>query len=57
MNIILEIWGNMSYSNWEKHVKDLREFARKINKAVIQDAKSYFNLSESEVKKYFGGVV
>ena len=53
----LERWGNMSYSNWEKHVKDLREFARKRNKAVIQDAKSYFNLSESEVKKYFGGVV
>ena len=53
----LERWGNMSYSTWEKHIDDLRAFARKRNKAVIQDAKQYFGLTDSEVKKYFGDVV
>ncbi len=52
----LDRWGNMSYSKWETHIKDLRAFARRRNKAIIQDAKQYFGLSESEVKKYFGGV-
>ncbi len=53
----LNKWGTMSYDTWEKHVKDLRSFARKRNKAIINDAKSYFGLSNAEVKKYFGGVV
>ena len=53
----LERWGNMSYSTWEKHIADLRSFARKRNKAVIQDAKQYFGLTDAEVKKYFGDVV
>lgn len=52
----LNEWGTMSYSKWETHVKDLRAFARKRNKAIIQDAKQYFGLSSAEVKKYFGGV-
>ena len=52
----LSTWSNMSYSTWETHVKDLRSFARKRNKAIIEDARSYFGLSSSEVKKYFGGV-
>ena len=53
----LKRWNSMSYSTWEMHVEDLKEFARKRNKAVIEDARRYFGLSESEVKKYFGGVV
>ncbi len=52
----LERWDNMSYSTWQMHVNDLKAFARKRNKAVIEDARSYFGLSSAEVKKYFGDV-
>ena len=50
----LNRWNVCSYSEWESHVKDLKNFAKSRNKAIISEAKSYFNLSSSEVKKYFG---
>jgi len=51
----MERW-NKSYSEWEKNVEFVRDYARKRNEYMISGAKSYFNLSNSEVKKYFGDV-
>lgn len=50
-----ERWGN-SYSHWEKSIKSMKTFAKKRNSYVVKYAKSYFNLSSSDVKKYFGDV-
>ena len=50
-----ERWGN-SYSHWEKSIKSMKTFAKNRNSYVIKYAKSYFNLSSSDVKKYFGDV-
>ena len=47
---------NFSYSQWEDNVKELKSFVKNRNKYVIKQAKSYFGLSNSEVKKYFGDV-
>ena len=47
---------NKSYSEWEKNVNFVRNYAKNRNKYMISGAKSFFNLSSSEVKKYFGDV-
>ena len=52
----LSRWNVCSYNEWQSHVKNLKEFAKLRNKSIVTEAKSYFHLSESEVKKYFGGV-
>lgn len=50
-----ERWGN-SYSHWEKSIKSMKTFAKNRNSYVVKYAKTYFNLSSSDVKKYFGDV-
>lgn len=50
-----ERWGN-SYSHWEKSIKSMKTFAKNRNSYVVKYAKSYFNLTSSDVKKYFGDV-
>ena len=52
----LERWNNISYNEWKKNVDFFKEFAAKRNKYMVSQAKSFFGLSESEVKKYFGDV-
>ena len=50
-----ERWGN-SYSHWEKSISAMKKFAKNRNSYVIKYAKTYFKLSDADVKKYFGGV-
>ena len=50
-----ERWGN-SYNHWEKSVAAMKKFAKNRNSYVIKYAKSYFKLTDADVKKYFGGV-
>ena len=52
----LSRWDVCSYSEWQSHVKNLKEFAKLRNASIVKEAKSYFGLSSSEVKKYFGDV-
>ena len=52
----LNRWNVISYSGWKSNIANLKNFAKLRNQAIIQEAKSYFGLSSSEVKKYFGGV-
>ena len=51
----LERW-DLSYSTWKKSIEFLKSYANKRNDYMVSQAKSYFNLSSSEVKKYFGDV-
>ena len=39
-----------------RSVKLIKEYASKRNGYMVSQAKSFFGLSDSEVKKYFGGV-
>ena len=52
----LSRWDVISYSGWKSNVSNLKEFAKLRNKAIVEEAKSYFGLSSAEVKKYFGDV-
>ena len=52
----LKRWNNISYSTFQNHVTKVKAFASKRNSYIIKEAKSYFGLSDAEVKKYFGGV-
>ena len=38
------------------NISNLKQFAKLRNKAIVQEAKSYFGLSDKEVNKYFGDV-
>ena len=48
----LKRWDR-SYSDWEKECDDLEEFINKRRKNLLKNVKSYFNLSDEEMKKYF----
>ena len=52
----LSRWNIMSYSTFENHVSKVKSFASARNSYIVKEAKAYFGLSDSEVKKYFGGV-
>ena len=46
----------MSYSRFESNVSKVKKFAKDRNAYIVTEAKSYFGLSNAEVKKYFGDV-
>ena len=48
-------WNN-SYSNWEDSIDSMKKYAKSRNSYIVKYAKSYFGLSNSDVKKYFGDV-
>lgn len=50
-----EKWGN-SYSKWNTSIDRMKKFAKNRNSYMVKQAKSYFNLTNSEVEKYFGGI-
>ena len=52
----LNRWNSNSYSKWQSNVSNLKSFAKKRNSYIVKEAKSYFKLSDAEVKKYFGDV-
>lgn len=52
----LSRWNVMSYDKWLSNVDYLKSYAKKRKDYVISQAKSYFNLSNAEVEKYFGGL-
>ena len=52
----LKRWNEMSYSRFESNVKKVKNFAKERNAYIVKEAKSYFGLSNSDVKKYFGDV-
>lgn len=45
-------WG-LSMSNWEKNIEDLREFAKNRKSYLLRQTKSFFKLSNEEMKEYF----
>lgn len=47
-------WNNISFSQWESNVSSLKSYAKSRPSIMINQAKSYFGLSDKEVKKYFG---
>lgn len=52
----LSRWNVASYSEWKSNINFMKNFAKNRNQYMISQAKSYFGLSNSEVKKYFGDV-
>ena len=46
-------WG-MTYKEWEDNIEKLRQYTRGREEYVKKYAKSFFNLSNSEMKEYFG---
>lgn len=46
-------WGK-TMNEWEENVDKLREYAKNRGKYYKSSAKTFFNLTEEEMKKYFG---
>lgn len=47
-----ERWGG-SMNNWNAEIEELRKFARNRKDYLLVQTKSYFNLSNSQMKEYF----
>ena len=43
-------------NDWINSVEELRNYARRRNKYMLSYAKSFFNLNDSEYRKYFGDI-
>lgn len=52
----LSRWNVASYDEWKSNVSSMKNFARKRNKYMVSQAKSFFGLSNSDMNKYFGDV-
>ena len=50
----LNRWDNISWSQYKTNVNYVKNFAKKRNSYMKSQAKSYFNLSDKDYKKYFG---
>ena len=50
----LDRWDNISYSEYKSNINYVKNFAKKRNDYMKSQARSYFNLSNAEYKKYFG---
>ena len=50
----LNRWDNISWSQYKTNMNYVKNFAKKRNSYMKSQAKSYFNLSASDYKKYFG---
>ena len=50
----LNRWNVCTYSQWQSNVSWFKDYNKKRQTSIIKSAKSYFNLSDSDVKKYFG---
>ncbi len=46
-------WG-MTYKTWEDNVEKLRSYTKLRRDYITKQAKSFFNLSNNEMKEYFG---
>ena len=53
MNRNQERWGS-SYSKWQEECELLKEFINKRRQYVLSSIKSYYNLSEEDMRYYFG---
>lgn len=51
-----ERWKTTSFATWKNNINHLRSYASRRGSYMIKHAKSYFKLSNSDVKKYFGGL-
>ena len=47
---------NLTMNDWINSVEELRNYARRRNKYMLSYAKSFFNLNDSEYRKYFGDI-
>ena len=45
---------NRTYADWEKECKILKDYINKRRSYLLSSVKSYFGLSDEEMKKYFG---
>ncbi len=52
----LSRWNNISYSQWQKNVSEFKKYAKQRPSIMIKQAKSYFKLSDADIKKFFGGL-
>ena len=48
-----ERW-NSTYSKWEEECNELKSYITKRRKYLLENVEQYFDLSEEEMKKYFG---
>ena len=46
-------WG-MTYKTWEDNVEKLRSYTKLRRDYITKQAKSFFNLSNKDMKEYFG---
>ena len=44
---------NRSYSDWKKECEILKNYIEKRNDYLLKNVKSFFDLSDKEMKKYF----
>ena len=51
-----ERW-NITMENWEDNVNRLRNYIKKRTPIMLNQTKSFFGLSEAEMKKYFGDLL
>lgn len=56
MKFDVDIWDDITYSSWQKHCDNIREYANNYQNYCLKYVQNYFSLSDSEMMSIFGRV-
>ena len=54
MKYDVELWDGITYSWWQKHCDNIREYANNYQNYALKYVQNYFSLSDSEMNSIFG---
>jgi hypothetical protein len=54
MRFDVDIWNDITYSFWEQHCDNIRDYADHYQDYSLKYVQNYFNLSDSEMTSIFG---
>jgi hypothetical protein len=54
MKCDVELWDGITYSWWQKHCDNIREYANNYQNYALKYVQNYFSLSDSEMNSIFG---
>jgi hypothetical protein len=54
MRYDVDIWNDITYSSWQQHCDNIRDYAKNYQNYALKHVQNYFSLSDSEMMSIFG---
>lgn len=54
MKFDVDLWDGITYSTWQRHCDNIRDYANNYQNYALKHVQNYFNLSDAEMNSIFG---